>query len=122
MSADSVTAKCAHCSASIEPNHSGPCPSCGQSAKLVHVINSGTVQSSGEMSWVRDRKAILRKRPWMRPTMLGFNAAAIIGGFFIAPPISAGIAVVLVLVSELWGPQTVERIIRTSSRNDSDQR
>lgn len=30
-----ITAKCAHCGASLSPSHTGPCPSCGKEGKAI---------------------------------------------------------------------------------------
>jgi hypothetical protein len=75
-----------------------------------------TIKPKGELSWIHERKEIIRERPWIRPVLVVFSLASIVGGFFIADWAGAVIGLVLTIVGEVYGPKTIHRIIQTPGK------
>jgi hypothetical protein len=135
MTASLPTAWCSECGTQTSIGEQVACANCGSTRrtfglnldgtvspigrlKRTFALNlEGSVTPTGSLSWVHERKEILRKRPWLRWFLLAFDAVALIGGFFIGQWAGFFGGLALLIAGELWGPKTVERITRTTGNS-----
>lgn len=88
-----------------------PCPHCGSTSRTHGVHASDSMHIRSEMTWMHERKEIIRKRPWIRYVLLAFDFAALIGGLFIGQVAGAAIGLVLILAGEIFGPKALQVVI-----------
>ncbi len=64
MTESSVTAECRHCGESLSPQHTGPCPACGQTGKHVNVsVNEKIIISERISRTKTSRREQISKKP-----------------------------------------------------------
>jgi hypothetical protein len=90
-----------------------PCPHCGSTSRTHLIHASDTLMVRGAMSWIHERKEVIRKRPWLRPLFAGLNLAALIGGFFIGQVEGAIIGLLLMVAGEIFVTKAIHQITRT---------
>jgi len=61
---------------------------------------------------MRERKEIVQARPWLRKLLLIFDMVSLVGGFWLAQWTGFFIGLGLIVLGELFGPKTIEKITR----------
>jgi len=80
--------------------------------KTISVSISDTIQLKESLSIMRERREIIREKPWLRWILIFFDLASLVAGFFIGQWIGFLIGLLLVLLGEVFGPRTIIRIMR----------
>lgn len=117
MNAEYQGAFCSNCGADMSEGMSAcPNPKCGATARTSRLHTGGQITPTGEVSWMQERREIIRERPWIRWVLLVFDVLSLVAGFFVAQWIGAAIGLLLILCGELLGPKTIQVITRTYGR------
>lgn len=104
-----TTGVCPSCGAQRASAGSVPCPNCGE-RQLVRV-QSERVSVTESMSLWQERRESLARRPWLRPTMLALNIAALFAGLAISQGAGFLVGAVLLVLNEVLTPVVVHRIV-----------
>lgn len=106
-------AKCSHCGSPLPISYEGPCPECGTTGKTIMIAVRDTISVRGASHLMRERKEIMRQRPWLRTALLIFDAVSLIGGFWLAQLPGFLIGLALLILGEVLGPKLANKIIIT---------
>jgi len=64
MTSSTQTANCIHCGKSVSPQHTGPCPNCGKTGKMIKVSVTETLKIIDKVSLTKtSRREQITKRP-----------------------------------------------------------
>jgi hypothetical protein len=64
------------------------------------------------LTFMRERREILTKRPWLRWTLLVFDVAAVLLGLLLGPIVGLLLGLIAIAIGELVGPTVIERVTR----------
>lgn len=104
-----VSAKCASCSAPLQPTHTGPCPRCGAVGKRIAGQVTERLTVSENLRWT-NRREFFDKNPTAFYTALAMTFGAPLLGFVLSGVVGVAVGLGLAVIAWVLGPHAVTKV------------
>jgi hypothetical protein len=108
-SATQDSVKCSGCSYVLSPEHSGPCPRCGDTRKTHDVHIEETVRVSAALRWQHIREHY-EKHHVLLPLVIGITVGSPFLGLLLAGWVGVGVGLLIGITTFILGLRAVTKV------------